>query len=308
MKNTISSFSTQDKIAVEISNDLDIWRSFIDYWNFNDWWPEIMLDNPKDKIEWKNVTYLWDISTQDKFFSNISAFQAITWYYAEKINIILPYFPVWTMERVDKEWQVATAMVMARLFDSTPSANWWKAVFHFFDIHDLHERFYHNDNVAFKLHTTMSLIKERIKWMENIAIAFPDAWAKKRFKKDFELYDLIECSKERDWDKRIIRITEWDSKGKNVIIVDDLIQSGTTLINCGAKLREWWAKSVSCYVPHAVCPNNSHIKIAENFDTFYTTNSIPDRKEKFADVSNIEVFDMIDLYKELIEREIGFLK
>ena len=308
MKTTIASFSTQDKIANQISMDLDLWRTNIDYKNFSDWWPEIHINDPQENIEWKNVFYLWDISTQEKFFSNISTFQAISWYYAEKINVIIPYFPVWTMERVDIEWQVATAVVMSRLFDSTPSAEWWKVKFHFFDIHDLHERFYHNDNVTFKLHTTMDLLKEQIKDIPDLAIAFPDAWAKKRFSKDFKWYDIIECSKERDWDNRIIRIVEGNSSWKNIIIIDDLIQSGTTLINCADELRNLWAKSVSAYVPHAVCPNDSHIKVANSFDTFYTTNTIPDRKEKFAWINNIEVFNMIDLYKEIINREIGFLK
>lgn len=307
MKTTIASFQSQDETADKVSRDLNIWRSPIEYWNFSDGWPEIMIDNPSSNIQWQCVIYLWDISTQDKFFSNVSTFQAVSWYYAERINIILSYFPVGTMERVDKEWQVATAMTMARLFDSTPSAQWWKSTFHFFDIHDLHERFYHNDNVAFKLHTTMNMFMEKVQEIPDLAIAFPDAWAIKRFKKYFKWVELIECSKERDWDKRIIRIVEGECFDKNIIIVDDLIQSWGTLISCADELRKKWAKSVSAYAPHAVCPNNSHIKIADNFDTFYTTNTIPDRKEKFSWISNIEVFDMIDLYKELINREIWFL-
>lgn len=308
MKNTIASFSSQDETADKISKDLDIWRSPINYWNFDDGWDEIVIDKPKENIEWQWVFYLWDISTKPKYVDNVETFQAITGYYAERINVILPFFPVGTMERVDHEWQVATAVTMARVLDSTPQAEWWKAKFHFFDIHNLDERFYHNDNVSFKLHTTMNMFIDKVKHIPDLAFAFPDAWAKKRFKKYFDWYELIECSKERNWEERIIRIVEWNSEWKNVIIVDDLIQSGTTLINCGSKLREWWAKSVSAYAPHAVCPNDSHIKVADNFDTFYTTNTIPDKLDKFKNISNIEVFDMVELYKELINREIGYLK
>lgn len=40
------------------------------------------------------------------------------------------------------------------------------------------------------------------------------------------------CTKVRDGDKRIVRLKEGEPRGKHVVIVDDLVQSGGTLIEC----------------------------------------------------------------------------
>ena len=42
----------------------------------------------------------------------------------------------------------------------------------------------------------------------------------------------IVCAKVREGDKRIVRIKEGDPAGRHVVIVDDLVQSGGTLIEC----------------------------------------------------------------------------
>ena len=40
------------------------------------------------------------------------------------------------------------------------------------------------------------------------------------------------CTKVRDADKRIVRLKEGEPRGRHVVIVDDLVQSGGTLIEC----------------------------------------------------------------------------
>jgi phosphoribosylpyrophosphate synthetase len=50
-------------------------------------------------------------------------------------------------------------------------------------------------------------------------------------------YDIVTCGKTRDGDKRVVTIQDGDCKGKNVIIVDDLVQTGGTLYECGLALK-----------------------------------------------------------------------
>lgn len=45
----------------------------------------------------------------------------------------------------------------------------------------------------------------------------------------------IVCNKVREGDQRIVRLKEGDPKGRHVVIVDDLVQSGGTLIECQVK-------------------------------------------------------------------------
>lgn len=45
------------------------------------------------------------------------------------------------------------------------------------------------------------------------------------------------CTKVRDGDKRIVRLKEGQPRGRHVVIVDDLVQSGGTLLECQKLLR-----------------------------------------------------------------------
>lgn len=63
--------------------------------------------------------------------------------------------------------------------------------------------------------------------------AFAVDGAHKRF------YDLFPnfphpaiCAKVRDGDRRVVKLKEGDVQGKHIVIVDDLVQSGGTLIEC----------------------------------------------------------------------------
>ena len=45
------------------------------------------------------------------------------------------------------------------------------------------------------------------------------------------------CTKVRDGDKRIVRLKEGQARGRHVVIVDDLVQSGGTLMECQKLLK-----------------------------------------------------------------------
>lgn len=62
----------------------------------------------------------------------------------------------------------------------------------------------------------------------------------------------------RDGDKRIVRLKEGDPQGRHVVIVDDLIQSGGTIIECQKLLTALGAAHVSAYATHGVFPHRSH--------------------------------------------------
>lgn len=52
----------------------------------------------------------------------------------------------------------------------------------------------------------------------------------------------VVCTKVRDGNKRIVRLKEGEPKGRHVVIVDDLVQSGGTLIECHALLASLGAR------------------------------------------------------------------
>lgn len=90
-----------------------------------------------------------------------------------------------------------------------------------------------------------------------MTIAFPDEGAWKRFSKPLHDLPMVICNKVRDGNKRIVQLKEGDPKGCHVVIVDDLVQSGGTLIECQKFLATMGACKVSAYVTHGVFPKRS---------------------------------------------------
>lgn len=273
-------------------------KAKVDFESFADGWPNIFIEKVKEIIEHKDVTYIWDFSNPRDLFFNYALINWVIDYYADKVRVIMPYFPVWTMERIDEKWEVATAKYFADIMSNIPSGRMWKTSIHVFDIHALQERFYFDSSkVNAEMHTAMHLLDEVIKWK---TICFPDEWAKKRFGKEFPNNEKILLSKTRKNDERIITIKEWDPEWKDVILVDDLIQTWWTLIKSTDELRAKWAKSVSAFATHWVFPNDSLLKLLSVVDNLIVTDSIPANNLRASDKTNMQVLSLKGDMEKLI--------
>ena len=156
----------------------------------------------------------------------------------------------------------------------------------------MQERFYFGDGVSPLFESGIPLLLEQLAELkkkdngdgktEEIAIAYPDEGACKRFHGFFEdEFTEVVCTKVREGDKRIVTLKEGNPVNKHVVIVDDLVQSGGTLIECMRLLKAKGATKVSAYVTHGVFPNSSWKKFTEpkdereRFEHFFITDSCP---------------------------------
>lgn len=57
----------------------------------------------KTDIEHQDVTYIGDFSSLYELVEQYTLIRGMIDYYADKIRIIVPYFPVGTMERIAKK-------------------------------------------------------------------------------------------------------------------------------------------------------------------------------------------------------------
>ena len=128
--------------------------------------------------------------------------------------------------------------------------------------------------------------------------------SKKRFWGEFPNNDVITCDKIRDWDKRIVTIKEWDPTWKNVIIIDDLIQTWWTIRETADELRNKWAKSVTSYATHWVFPRDSHVELAKSVDRLIVTDSIPVNVQRAKQISNINILPIRYLVEKIIFRNL----
>lgn len=130
---------------------------------------------------------------------------------------------------------MATAGYFADLLSHLPPGRTHKTSIHTFDIHAPVERHLFNSfHINAELHATKSLLD----LPPDTVIAFPDEGAAKRFSKEYAAYDQIICTKIRKGDERTISIKEGDPKGKSILIVDDLIQTGGTIMKTAELLRQ----------------------------------------------------------------------
>jgi ribose-phosphate pyrophosphokinase len=280
----------------------------IKWGEFEDGFPNLLIEKV-NKIQGRDVVFLADFMNPRELFAQMSVLYAMPKYLVNSLTILMPYFPTGTMERVDFEGQIATAFTLARLLSSIPLTIRGPSKLVIYDIHALQERFYFTDSVIPVLCSAVPLFLRVLRQnhaQEKVAIAFPDEGAQKRFGHDFpDQYHQIICSKVRDGNKRVVKVKEGDVEGYDVFIVDDLVKTGGTLIECKNVLLQMKAKTVSAFVTHAVFPLDSHRRFVDSgWRRFYTTNSCPTTCKKLAEVG--EPFQVLTIAESLADQIIRF--
>lgn len=281
----------------------------IDWKVFADSWPNLFIRN-SDQIRQSHVLFLASLHNPQTIFEQISILYHLPKYLCRSLKILLPYFPTGTMERIQIQGEIATAYSLAQMLSSIPFTRSGPCEIVIYDIHALQNQFYFTSNVIVRLESTVPLLLNELKQPENqnekYAIAFPDDGAHKRFSQLFEGYGypIIICSKMRDGDLRTTNIKEGNAKDYHCIIIDDLVQSGGTLIECAQALVKNGAAKVSAFVGHGIFPNESWKKFLHSnnpivrFEKFYVTNTYP-KTEILIDKPPFKVFSIAQLLCDL---------
>jgi len=237
------------------------------------------------------------------------------------LTVLLPFLPTGTMERYLQPGRIAAGNTTAKLLSQLPPTGGARTRVMIYDVHALPAQYFFTGSCAATLHTTCPLVVNRIGLMEADekidCIAFPDDGAAKRFTKFFQRelkgVEIVTCNKVRTpGNKRVVVIADGDPTGKNVLIIDDLIQTGGTLYECAAKLKESGAKSVNAFIVHAVFPGESWRRFlrggdrGEVFSRFFITNSNPSVCQQ---IPGGDVFECLDLTpriaRDLVEEPSG---
>ncbi|KVH97419.1 Phosphoribosyltransferase domain-containing protein [Cynara cardunculus var. scolymus] len=253
-------YAQSDLIQLQSIN----WRSF------DDGFPNLFINNAQE-IRGQHVAFLASFSSPAVIFEQLSVIFALPRLFVASFTLVLPFFPTGSFERMEEEGDVATAFTMARILSNIPVSRGGPTSLVIYDIHAL-----------------------------QVVIAFPDDGAWKRFHKQLDHFPTVVCAKVREGDKRIVRLKEGDCAGHHVVIVDDLVQSGGTLIECQKVLAAHGATKVSAYVTHAVFPKKSWGRFlhtdGENsnkgFAHFWITDSCPITVK---DIANRAPFEVLSL-------------
>jgi len=210
---------------------------------------------------------------------------AIAKYDAKKLTIVIPYYGYSTMERAVKYGEVVTAKTRARLLSTIPNA---KDGNHFIMI-DLHSEgipFYFEGDVTSKhlyakkviKKAALNLAKElnyndfilastdagRAKWVESLA-------------NDMGVGGAFVLKRRISGTNTQVTAINADVEGKLVIIYDDMIRTGGSLIHAAQAYKNAGADKIAVISTHGLFPNDAvkRLKDSELFIKIIVTDTHP---------------------------------
>ncbi|MCI6492365.1 MAG: ribose-phosphate pyrophosphokinase [Bacteroidales bacterium] len=142
--------------------------------------------------------------------------------------------------------------------------------------------------------------------IDNLAIAAPDMGGAKRANAYARYLQcpVIICHKSRERANVVGSITAiGEVEGKNVIIVDDMIDTAGTLTKAANVLKEMGALSVRACATHPVFSGPAYERIAESaLEEVIVSDTIPLSNDPAKDKSKITVLSMTETFADIIEK------
>ena len=141
--------------------------------------------------------------------------------------------------------------------------------------------------------------------LDNLIVAAPDAGGSKRanaYAKYLDV-DLALCYKQRKKANEIESMTIiGDVQGKDVVIIDDMIDTAGTLTKSAQLFIEHGAKSVSACCTHALLSGPAHERIENSvLKELVVTNTIPLKKEN----KKIKVLSVASLFSDIMKQHVN---
>ncbi len=140
--------------------------------------------------------------------------------------------------------------------------------------------------------------------LEDLSVAAPDMGGAKRANaySQYLASPMVVCHKQRDKPNVVGKMTAIGSvEGRNVIILDDMIDTAGTICKAADMMKEMGAKSVRAAVTHPVLSGPAYERIAESsLSEVIVTDTIPLNAEK--DLSKFKVLSVANIFADTISR------
>jgi len=217
---------------------------------------------------------------------------------AKRITAVMPYFGYARQDRKDQPRVAITAKLVANLLTRAGADRIITVDLHsaqiqgFFDVPVDH------------LHASPALIRALTKEkLDDLVFASPDVGGVRtaRTYADKLNAGLVLVDKRRPKaNEAIITNVIGDVEDKNVVIVDDMIDTAGTFVKCAEELKRRGAKSIKGITVHPVFSGSALDKIenSDAIDKLFVTDTIPLKRK----LDKIEVVSVADLLGEAIIR------
>ena len=210
---------------------------------------------------------------------------------ARHITAVMPYFGWARQDRKDKPRVPIGAKLIANLLEAAGATRIITMDLHADQIQGFFEK-----PVDHLFASTIFVPYVKSLNLDNLTIASPDMGGSKRayaYSK-FLKSDVVICYKQRE-KANVISHMELigDVKGKNVVLVDDMVDTAGTLSKAAEVMRERGALSVRAICTHALLSGNAYERIENSLlEELIVTDSIPAKKQS----PKIKVLSCADLF------------
>jgi len=206
---------------------------------------------------------------------------ALVKYGAHTLTVIIPYMGYSTMERAEKPGEIVKAKTRTRILSMIPKSN--RNRFIMMDLHVNTLPHYFEGNIITEEMSLESVIFDEIKEMggDDFVLASADLGRSKQIRKMANKLGVsaafIDKERKSGSETEVKLVIGADVKGKNVVMYDDMIRTGGTLIEAAKAYKEFGANKVYAKASHGVLPGNSAQKMQDAgvFEWFATTDSHP---------------------------------
>lgn len=216
---------------------------------------------------------------------------------AKQVTVVVPYFGYARQDRKDKPRVTIGAKLVANMLAAAGADRLMTC-----DLHaDQIQGFFdfpvdHFDGASVFVPYLESLN------LDNMKFASPDVGGVKRTR-SYAKYmglDLVVCDKHRERANQVASMQLiGDVEGCDMVLVDDLIDTGGTICKAAALLKEKGATSVRAICSHPVLSGNAYENIENSvLEELVVTNTIPLRQES----SKIKVLDVGGLFAKAIRK------
>ena len=257
-----------------------------------------IMNKERDELLGRDVILVASTHTDDDFAEVMRVGSAAAQYGAHRVIFVMPFFGYASMERASLPGEVVTAKVHATQFSNIPQGD-TRNVFFMLDLHTAGlVNYFEGPSLRFELYAenVLTAAIEKLN-LTNFMFASADL-GRPRWVTHYANYfktDVAFIRKVRDFEDTKIDAVIGDVKGKTVIIYDDMVRSGNTLIQAADLYLERGAKEVYAVISHLAL-NNSAVakKIDESSITkLIATNSHP--MSQIKEVKNSKTFQIMDV-------------
>ena len=213
---------------------------------------------------------------------------------AKKVILVAPYLAFMRQDKEFNKGEAISAQIMAEMINSS-----FDKILtvdpHLHRIRKMKDVF----TISAKNLTANSVIakfvKKSFKNKKNLLIMGPDwesyQWADE-IAKEVGVKDTV-LHKDRHSGRNVdVKLTEEiDLKGKDIVIVDDIISTGNTMIKAAIKSKKLGAKSVTAIGVHGLFVENGLKKMKKHFDNIYTVDTIEHETNKI-EISSVLIDEL----------------